>query len=121
MNVSTKKIKLEEQIALFLKKIGITFNKERVLGKGAFGEIYEVVDQFGRVFAMKILKKNISHITSKDKLKALVKKLQKEVAIQMALKSNMSIQGVWRGHTQINQELLYFIIMEKAYLKNLNY
>ena len=53
MNESTKKLKLEEQIALFLKKIGITFNKEKVLGKGSFGEIYEVVDQFGRIFAMK--------------------------------------------------------------------
>lgn len=121
MNESTKKLKLEEQIALFLKKIGINFNKEKVLGKGSFGEIYEVVDQFGRIFAMKILKKNISHITSKDKLKALVKKLQKEVAIQMSLKASTVIRGVWCGHTMINKELLYFVIMEKAFLKNLNY
>ena len=121
MNESTKKLKLEEQIALFLKKIGITFNKEKILGKGSFGEIYEVVDQFGRIFAMKILKKNISHITSKDKLKALVKKLQKEVAIQMSLKASTVIRGVWCGHTMINKELLYFVIMEKAFLKNLNY
>ena len=94
MNVSTKKIKLEEQIALFLKKIGITFNKDKILGNGSFGEIYEVVDQFGRIFAMKILRKNITHITSKDKLRALVKKLQKEVAIQMSLKSSTVIRGV---------------------------
>ena len=121
MNDSAKKIKLEEQIALFLKKIGIIFNKEKILGKGSFGEIYEVVDQFGRIFAMKILKKNISRITSKDKLKALVKKLQKEVAIQMSLKSSTVIRGVWCGHTLIGNELLFFVIMEKAFLNNLNY
>lgn len=121
MNVSTKKIKLEEQIALFLKKIGITFNKDKILDKGSFGEIYEVVDQFGRIFAMKILRKNITHITSKDKLRALVKKLQKEVAIQMSLKSSTVIRGVWCGHTLLSHELVFFVIMEKAYLKNLNY